>query len=230
VTQHEILISPELVLVDPELAAFARARLGEPGDLGRRATRAASADVPATEAVGAVEDVAAEPSHAGGRSRGRARTVLVTLSIGLNLLLALMLLSQTARSAGPGSAVLRPPPAAAVTPSELTRAQAEQEVLAGLSGNRQLRRRFVDPATAVPFAPVSASCEPRAGGEAAAAVYRCVLSERRNGKLVTDVVDYPAAAKPQVRAQGQPRKARARGSSSGSLEAAGKLQNLRTRR
>ena len=221
--QSEILITPELALVDPELAALARTLLGEPGELARRAAETARAKAP--ETPGAGDEAATVParrlSQAVGRVRARALVGLVTLSIALNLVLALMLLSEE-KSAGWGQAALGPanhtavakPPSVAVSSAfGPTSSKVERDVLAGLSASpaaKALHRSHDRPPARTGLGKLSAT----AGGIEAEG-FRCVISEQQNGRLVTDVVDYPASSGLQAAAQVRPRN-RSAGTSSAS--------------
>ena len=70
-------------------------------------------------------------------------------------------------------------------------AQAERDVLTTVSPNPALRNRFVDPATGVPYSPMSARCRSITTTAAEIAEFRCLISERANGRLITSKVIYP---------------------------------------
>ncbi len=212
------LISPELVLVDPELAARARAALPESGRLPRWSSDSFPGEETPTASEGLAEQQGGhdQPGH-GVRPPAKwprsLRNAVFTFSACLNLLLVLMLASEE-RSASraqhiAGGApnltqpVARPQPASGG--SQLSRpatrasvTQAERSVLASVNWFAPLRKRFVDAATGLPSEQLSARCEPSLEARHdGSGTLRCVISARQDGKSVTSVVTYDPNAHDQ---------------------------------
>jgi len=176
---HDLVLSPELALVDPELAAFARSLPQQPARWDVTPARAA-----APLRVAAV----------GKRRRPRR---LLVLSVLLNVALLAVLLRLPPRDApiidttGRPATAAAPPtrtiatvptpapasaPAPTAAPAALVRAQ--ERVLAMVGKNRQLRRDFVDPTTGLPYNGVAARCRPLTPTVLACTVERTTAGRR----------------------------------------------------
>jgi hypothetical protein len=193
------VISPELVLVDPELAVLWRESLRENAAAD---PAPASSSQPGSTSVAAAMAFAPPLTPGAGRWRRRVRAGLFTLSIAANLLLLMMVADS--RSGSLPQLVVAPPLRPPVTPSEGTPSraadasrqidnvvrQAEKRVLAGLQRDATLRRRFVDPSTGLPRTGVLARCRPRDSGPNGAATLLCVVERQLGLRRVTSTVRY----------------------------------------
>lgn len=166
-------ISPELVLVDPELAARLRPTWSPP------LPTAPSVDSERLQRTAWVAADAARDSR-GARILRQLRNVALVLSLALNVLAVTTLLDDstsvpasapTTRTTAQAPALVPPPSGA--TPAAATRQRqkaerqaletaAEQQLLADL-GRIPALRHFADPATGLSRSGVSAQCRPSAG-------------------------------------------------------------------
>jgi hypothetical protein len=218
VTSPPLVISPELVLVDPELAVLSRESLRE-----RAAADAAPARSPRRASASIVGASASPPpvTPAPKGWRGSVRSGLFALSVAANLLLLLMFVDSRSGSlpqlvvapplrppvasseARPSRAAELAPVDASVSGVEARQAkqaasrqlegvvtEAQKRVLAGLPRDATLRRRFVDPSTGLPRTGVSARCRPRGSAPNGAATLRCVVEGQLGQRRVTSTVRY----------------------------------------
>ena len=167
------MISPELVLVDPELAALCRPLWSPPRESPPIASR----------------DVALAPA----KRRTGARRGLLRLSIAGNLVLLLMVADSRSGDVPQlvAPAPLRPPYTSSVArPSEAVMTAAQKRVLASLGRNATLRRQFVDPSTGLPRTGVSARCRPRADAPNELSNLVCAVQGQLGPRHVTSTVRY----------------------------------------
>jgi hypothetical protein len=163
-------ISPELVLVDPELAARLRAAWVERVHAGPPRAEPAPVVVPPTEDQPAPKRFEL--------TAARLRRGALTLSLLIN---ALLLASMwNGRADGRGSV--------SDAGADSLASAAEVAILRGLGDVPALSRLFVDPATGLPFPHVSAQCEPPAVARRPAPVHCVVWRGAGRARVTRSVV------------------------------------------
>jgi len=183
---HGIVLSPELVLVDPELAELVRA-------------------LPSRRARWEVAPAARPASVAAFVSQPRRRPLLLGLSLALNVALLVVLTQLPSRDAPTLVTTMQPPtrpvpqtatssPKMSQPPSVLhvhptlrsraaLRVLAQRRVFETVQTTPRLRRAFVDATTGLPYNGLAVSCR-----SVSRTAFACVVQRLTNGRRVSMTV------------------------------------------